>query len=316
MLWQGPGTVTVSVGRGKRGDTVNINRSRGEQASSPGRYVSAAPGCCTHSPHSSCIITCACLPRKMSPSLSQAVTCVEDDNIGMAHRGSNWPDPPCAPRRRGINTSAHLQGVTSSRVCGEPLASIIHFTCSELAKGEIWASLALLLLEKPALHSPQPWTSGPVCSNEYHGIQRGGATFWVLLYAVTSLLFPASFPAAPSSHTSLSLPSTSWACCICLSSVNISLVLLSQFSSITQSCPTLSDPMVCSMPGFPVHHQLPEPTQSRVIASVRPSNHLILCHPLLLPPSIFPSIRVFSNESVLHIRWPKYWSFSFRTDFL
>ena len=45
--------------------------------------------------------------------------------------------------------------------------------------------------------------------------------------------------------------------------------------------------------------------------SVMPSNHLILCHPLLLPPSIFPSIRVFSNESALHIRWPKYWSFSF-----
>ena len=47
------------------------------------------------------------------------------------------------------------------------------------------------------------------------------------------------------------------------------------------------------------------------IDSVMPSNHLILCHPLLLPPSIFPSIRVFSNESVIHIRWPKYWSFSF-----
>ena len=47
------------------------------------------------------------------------------------------------------------------------------------------------------------------------------------------------------------------------------------------------------------------------IKSVMPSNHLILCHPLLLPPSIFPSIRVFSNESVLHIRWPKYWRFSF-----
>ena len=47
------------------------------------------------------------------------------------------------------------------------------------------------------------------------------------------------------------------------------------------------------------------------IESVMPSNHLILCHPLLLPPSIFPSIRIFSNESVLHIRWPKYWSFSF-----
>ena len=47
------------------------------------------------------------------------------------------------------------------------------------------------------------------------------------------------------------------------------------------------------------------------IKSVMPSNHLLLCHPLLLPPSVFPSIRVFSNESVVHIRWPKYWSFSF-----
>ena len=60
------------------------------------------------------------------------------------------------------------------------------------------------------------------------------------------------------------------------------------------------------MPGFPVHHQLPEFTQT----NVHPSNHLILCHPLLLP-SILPSIRVFSNESVLCIRWSKYWSFSF-----
>ena len=65
-----------------------------------------------------------------------------------------------------------------------------------------------------------------------------------------------------------------------------------------------------SMPGLPVHHQLPESIQIQSIESVRPSNHLILCRPLLLP-SIFPSIRVFSNESALHIRWPKYWSFSF-----
>ena len=63
-------------------------------------------------------------------------------------------------------------------------------------------------------------------------------------------------------------------------------------------------------PGFPVHYQLTEPTQLMSITSVMPPNHLILCHPLLLP-SIFPSIRVFSNESVLRIRWPKYWSFSF-----
>ena len=84
-----------------------------------------------------------------------------------------------------------------------------------------------------------------------------------------------------------------------------------QFSSVAQLCPTLCDPMDCSTPGFPVHHQLPELIQTNVHRSVMPSNHLILCHPLLLPPSIFPRIRVFSNESVLHIRWPEYWSFSF-----
>ena len=64
-------------------------------------------------------------------------------------------------------------------------------------------------------------------------------------------------------------------------------------------------------PGFPVHHQLPELTELMSIESVMPSSHLILCRPLLLLPSIFPSIRVFSNESALHIRWSKYWSFSF-----
>ena len=69
--------------------------------------------------------------------------------------------------------------------------------------------------------------------------------------------------------------------------------------------------MDCSMPGLPVHHQLPEFTQIMSIESVMPSNHLIHCLPLLLPPSVFPSIRVFSNESLLCIRWPKYWTFSF-----
>ena len=65
------------------------------------------------------------------------------------------------------------------------------------------------------------------------------------------------------------------------------------------------------MPGFPVHHQLPELAQTHIHELVMLSNHLILCHPLLLLPSIFRSIGVFSNESVLCISWPKYWSCSF-----
>ena len=84
-----------------------------------------------------------------------------------------------------------------------------------------------------------------------------------------------------------------------------------QFSSVSQSCPTLCDPMNCSTPGLPVHHQLPEFTQThvhRVSDAIQPS------HPRSSPSPPAPnpsSIRVFSNESTLHIRWPKYWSFSF-----
>ena len=66
-----------------------------------------------------------------------------------------------------------------------------------------------------------------------------------------------------------------------------------------------------STPGLPVHHQIPEFTQTQSIESVMPSSHLILCCPLLLLPPVPPSIRVFSSESTLHMRWPKYWSFSF-----
>jgi len=83
-----------------------------------------------------------------------------------------------------------------------------------------------------------------------------------------------------------------------------------QFSSVAQSYPTLRDPMNRSTPGLPVHHQLPEFTQLKSIESVMPSSHLILCRPLLLLPPIPLSIRVFSNESTLRMRWPKYWSFS------
>ena len=110
---------------------------------------------------------------------------------------------------------------------------------------------------------------------------------------------------------------------------------------VTQLCLTLCNPMDCSTPGFSVHHHLllklmsialekEMATHSSILAwktpwteklgglqsrgsmeSVMPSNHLILCHPLILLPSVFPSIRVFPNESALHIRWPEYWSFSF-----
>ena len=82
-------------------------------------------------------------------------------------------------------------------------------------------------------------------------------------------------------------------------------------SSVPQSCPTLCDLMDCRTPGFPVHHQLSELSSThvhRVGDAIQLSHPL---HPLLLLPSIFPSIMVFSSESVLHIRWPKYWNFSF-----
>ena len=80
--------------------------------------------------------------------------------------------------------------------------------------------------------------------------------------------------------------------------------------SVTKLYLTLCDPMDCSMPGFPVLHHLPEFSQLTSLETVMPSNHVIHCHPLLLLPSIFPSMSVFSNESALHIRWPKYWSCS------
>ena len=123
------------------------------------------------------------------------------------------------------------------------------------------------------------------------------------------------------SHTSIFL----LCACVCVCTVvsnslptweapQYSLVFLPssvQFSSVTQSCLTLCDPMECSTQGFPVHHQLPELAQThvhQVTDVILPSYPLSSPSP---PPSIFPSIRVFSNESVLPIRWPKYWSFSF-----
>ena len=81
--------------------------------------------------------------------------------------------------------------------------------------------------------------------------------------------------------------------------------------SVAQSCPTLCNPMNCSTPGFPVLHLSWSLLKLMFIELVMPSNHLILCCPFLLLPSIFSSIRVFSSESGLHIGWPKYWSFRF-----
>ena len=84
-----------------------------------------------------------------------------------------------------------------------------------------------------------------------------------------------------------------------------------QFSSVAQSCPTLCDPMNCSMPGLPVHDQLPEFIQLTSIKSVMPSSHFTLCVPFSSCPQSLPVSEFFSNESTLCMRWPKYWSFSF-----
>ena len=90
------------------------------------------------------------------------------------------------------------------------------------------------------------------------------------------------------------------------------MVVVSQSdSSVTQLCLILGDPMNRSMPGLPSIINSQTLLKLMSIESAMPSSHLILCCPLLLPPSVFPRIRVFSNESVLRIRWPKYWSFSF-----
>ena len=90
-----------------------------------------------------------------------------------------------------------------------------------------------------------------------------------------------------------------------------------QFTSVAQLCLTLCDPINRIMPGLPVQASLSitssrSPPKPMSIKSLMPSNHLIFCHPLFLLPSIFPSIRVFSNESALHIRQLKYWSFSLK----
>ena len=120
---------------------------------------------------------------------------------------------------------------------------------------------------------------------------------------------PCLWPAAADKCSVVSDSATSWTVA---SQAPLSTL---QFSSVAQLCQTLCDSMDCSMPGLAVHHQLTNSRSSlrlTSIESVIPSSHLILCRPLLLLPPIPPSIRVFSNESTLLMRWPKYWSFSFR----
>ena len=91
----------------------------------------------------------------------------------------------------------------------------------------------------------------------------------------------------------------------------LNILISVQFSSVAQSCLTLCHPMDCNTPGFPVLHNLLELAQTHVHSvtdAIQPSHPLL---PLLFLPSVFPSIRVFSSESALRIKWPKYWSFSF-----
>ena len=119
-------------------------------------------------------------------------------------------------------------------------------------------------------------------------------------------LFPPDLSFFPFSLLLLPHPRPCFSVCL-----DFLLSLLSfHFSSLAQSCPTLVDPLDCSTPGLLPITNSQSLLKLKSIESVMPSNHLILCCPILLT-FIFPSIRIFSNESVLHIRWPKYWSFSF-----
>ena len=139
-----------------------------------------------------------------------------------------------------------------------------------------------------------------------HGIAKYGPSTLLNNGASADIPWFIQFSVLDDYKKTLWEPSSAFSCF-----VHDSLALAVQFSSVTQSCPTLCDPMNHSTPGLPVHHQLLESTQTHVhwVGDAIQPSHLLSS--LLLLPSIFPSIRVFSNKSVLCIRWPKYWSFSF-----
>ena len=124
--------------------------------------------------------------------------------MGLLAAKVDWPGPPGAARRRGSNTSARLWIVFTQRVCGKAWASRVRFVFSELAKGRSLGfpcPSAPGFLEKLALHTPLPWVTGPVCSNEDHEVQQHPGC----LYAKASFLLLASLLTAPSAHTLLSL---------------------------------------------------------------------------------------------------------------
>ena len=112
-------------------------------------------------------------------------------------------------------------------------------------------------------------------------------------------------------HLCTPLMIATWSSAVFLYHYQVMGAVSDQIRSVPQSSPTLCNPMNCSTPGLPVHHQLRSSLRLTSIESVMPSSHLILWRPLLLLPAIPPSIRVFSNESALRMRWPKDWSFSF-----
>ena len=148
------------------------------------------------------------------------------------------------------------------------------------------------------ISSQIPWAMVPslLLASHYFLLSSIYVSCTILLsdrsFAFTLLFIPESSATRPDPLLHSYYIQNVSSCCCCL---------------VTQLCPTHCDPMDCSTPGFPVHHELLELTQTHVM----PCNRLILCRPLLLLPSIFPSIRVFSSESVLCIRWPKYQDFSF-----
>ena len=154
------------------------------------------------------------------------------------------------------------------------------------------------------------------------------AFVWVLLKEFNVICFQENLPSSPSFvlMSEVSIPncqsdllkifqqlcmSTWWPRMATSHESILSNTLGCQFSSVAQSHSTLCNPMDCSTPGFPVHHQLTEHAQTHVHQVGDAIQPLILCFPLLLLPSVFPRIRVFSNESAFWTRWPKCWNFSF-----